>query len=437
VKQLLIRFATWLHFLIFRREMSPTMREFFSNTLWSFLGVFSSAGIFFTLSIIAGRILGPEGYGRYNLVMAITASLSVFMAAGFDVTGAKYTAQFKEPEKKNAAMSNSLIFVLPFSLVTAVTLFLFRPQLASWLHTDTNLVVLGLLFSLLYTYKNLLDGFATAFKRFKFEALIKLCEAVIALIVFVVLFFILTAHKSYVSYIYALAIASAAASTLFLINLRKNIQPWSKEVFQETRPYLRTFQTFAVIGVVMSSIDRFFVARYLGAQGLGMYGAYLISATVVVGQFILVINNVFFPMVNQVEDKRLMLRNLNRFLAAAAVPIFLVTTGISYGIILLFGKQYPVNWLYITMVSLVAYLQVVASLYVSLLASAPAFFRVSTRINYLKPFLIIALYAASVAVHQVSIPVVLGILVLSYIFDIVNTSITFRLVSGTPSTVTN
>jgi O-antigen/teichoic acid export membrane protein len=428
VKQLVNSFVRWVHFRVFKREMGATMREFFQSTVWSFAGVVLSAGIFFVLNVTTGRLLGPVEYGRYNLVIAIAASVSVFMGAGFDITAIKYISQFSDTKEKNAALSNSLLFVVPFAAAVAALLVVFRNQTAWILHTDGALIVAAVAFTLIYTYKNLLDGFVKAFKRFPFQAAVKIAESLVALCIFLLLFKVLPGEHTYQTYLYALGSGGVISILLFLLSIRRNVRWWSKEVFKEERSYLRTFQLFTVVGVVMTSIDRFFVAKYLGAEELGMYSAYLLSATIIVAQLILVVDNVFFPMVNQVQDKKLMLKNLDRFFSIAFLPTLAATSLVSYLIILLFGNRYAVNWLYIVLVSFIAFLQIVSSLFISLVASSPALFRVSTRINYAKPIVIGSLYALTIILHKVSIPSVMVILAISYVYDILNCRFTFYLI---------
>jgi O-antigen/teichoic acid export membrane protein len=435
VKRALIGFVERIHFLTFQREISLTMREFILQAGWSFVGVFVSAALFFALNILAGRVLGPEGYGRYNLVIAITASLSVFMAAGYDTASIKFMAQFHEIEKKWAAMSNTLIFVVPFSLIIAGLLFGIRNQLASLLHVEARVIVFALFFTLLFTLKSLLNGFIQGLTRFKYQTIVKIIEAVVATGVFSILFFGVSGPRSYEDYIYALSIGSTVSIVLFFISVRSGIRKWNRDVFMEERSYLRTIQLFTIVGVVLTSADKFFIAHYLGPQELGMYSAYLFSATIIVAQFILVVDNVFFPMVSQVEDKKLMLQNIYRFLKIAFVPSFIFTCSVSYVIIRLFGSQYAVNWLYIIIVSLIAYLQIASSMFVSLIASTEHYFRISTRVNLLKPILIGVLYVIVVTFHQITLPIVLSILALSYIFDIVNITTTFRLAPSTSEIV--
>ena len=427
MKQLLVRIVTWIHFRIFHRDISPAMREFLSHTAWSLVGIFFNAAVFFVLSIVAGRLLGPSGYGKYSLVIAITAAITALMTAGFDVTAVKYISQFTDPEEKNAALSNSLLFVFPFSLGVFLVLALFRQPLAAALHTDAQLIVLGLLFSLVFTYKTLLDGFVKALKQFPLQAGVKIVEALVALGFFIAFFFLL-GHESYQFYLYAIGLGGISSILIYLVSVRGRIRRWNPAVFLKEKAYLKTFIAFSVVGIILNSIDKFFVAHFLGTAALGLYSVYLLSATVIVAQGILVINNVFFPMVNQVDDKHQLMRTLDRFLVAAFVPVILLAGAVSYAVVMLFGHAYGIHWWLILMVSLIAFAQIASSLYNSVLGSSTRLFGLSTRIYYLKPLFVMMLYSGVYFAGATSIGSVLGILLLSYLFDVANTKVTLRLI---------
>jgi len=429
MKQPLITLAHRLHRLVFRREMSSTMAEFLSHTVWSFAGVFFNASVFFVLNVVAGRLLGPAGYGSYSLAAAIAVTVVPLMSAGFDVTAIKYIAEFSNQKEKDATMSNSLRFVLPFAALVLATLALLREPLARLVHADARLILLALVFSLATTYKNLFDGFLKAYKRFPLQAGTKIAEAAVAFFAFTLLILVL-GHRGYADYLSALIIGCAVSAGLAFLALRRRIGPWSAAIFAKERHYLGVFIAFSAVGLVLNGIDRFFIAHYLGTTALGIYGVYLLSATVIVAQGILVVNNVFFPMANQVADKRQLMATLDRFLAIAAVPSLLVISGLSYVVVLLFGRAYGVHWDYIALVSLIAYAQIVSSMYNSVLGSSPELFRKSTSIYYLKPLFAIVMYSGIERLGLISIPAVLTVLLASYLFDAVNAKLTFRLVQA-------
>jgi hypothetical protein len=70
IKQRLFRLAEGIHLRIFGHEMGEEMRKFLGHLSWSFFGIFFSALILFVVNILAARILGPDGYGKYNFAIS-------------------------------------------------------------------------------------------------------------------------------------------------------------------------------------------------------------------------------------------------------------------------------------------------------------------------------------------------------------------------------
>ena len=102
----LIRIAEILHLRIFGHEMGEEMRTFLGHLSWSFLGIFFSSAILFFGSVLIGRFLGPNEFGKYNLVLAISNVAIVFMFFGFDTTAVKFISSGSNEIEKKAIIKN-------------------------------------------------------------------------------------------------------------------------------------------------------------------------------------------------------------------------------------------------------------------------------------------------------------------------------------------
>jgi len=60
VGERVVGLADRLHRLVFGHGMSPDMARFLRNLSWSFAGGMVAAAIFFSFTVVAGRVLGPE-----------------------------------------------------------------------------------------------------------------------------------------------------------------------------------------------------------------------------------------------------------------------------------------------------------------------------------------------------------------------------------------
>ena len=105
IKQRLFQIAEIIHLRVFGHAMSDEMRKFLGNLSWSFFGGIIAAGATFTVNIVAGRLLGPEEYGKYSLVFLISQIFLIPMIFGMDTaiarTISKEVSQDVESIRKN------------------------------------------------------------------------------------------------------------------------------------------------------------------------------------------------------------------------------------------------------------------------------------------------------------------------------------------------
>lgn len=401
------------------------MRRFLVNISWSFVAVLVNASVLFIINIIAGRVLGPASYGKYSLVLAITATAAIVISFGFDTTAVRFIAQAKKPAEQNKYLSNTAIALIPASLLFSLGFFIFRHQLAELLRTDTSLVLISLAFALLFAYENTLDGFIKGLEQFRFQAIVRAVEAVVVTILFVV-FVIILKQNNYQFYILALGVGSLTVTASYCIKLRKRLRSWDRKSFQIEKPFLKLYLFYSIIGLTLTSTDKFFVARYLGARELGIYSAYLVSSVTIASQLVLLLNNVFFPMVNQVSDKLAVSQKIDRLAIFAFIPFMTVSAIVSYLVLRLFGSQYEIHWPYILLVNLVSFLQILATFYVSIVASSQPMLTFSTKIYSLKPLVVIGLYALAYTTHSFTAGAVFSVMIAFYLYDIFNAKIAIK-----------
>jgi len=423
MRQRIIKFLETLHLRIFGHEMSQTMRQFLSNLSWSFFGVILSAFILFVVNVVAGRLLGPTDFGRYNLVFNIASFSAVFIALGFDSTALRFISAAKDKNRINHLVSNSLIAVGVISVIYFLFGLILRPLVAGWLNTTVMLVTMAVVYSVIYTFRNLSDGLTKAMQLFKRQAMVKIVESIIVLTIILVCFFVLK-QRFYYNYVFALIVGGLATVGLYIYPLRKYLGSWQKDAFDLTKNYQKIAVFVGFIGITIATIDKFFVAKFLGAAQLGLYSAYLVTSTAVISQLVVLANNVFFPMVNQVEDKKQIMKKIDQLAKFMFLPIIIFSALISFVVIKIFGAAYEINWIYIALVSLIAFGQVLIGFYGSIIASSENYLRFNAKIYYFKPVFIGGLYFLAYFCHYFNLYSIILIVLSSYIFDYINTKIT-------------
>jgi PST family polysaccharide transporter len=415
-----------LHISIFGHKMSNTMRKFLYNLSWSFFGILFSALIFCIINILAGRLLGPAGYGDYNLVIAIATFLSVFIALGFDTTTIRFIAASDDNKKIKKYISNSLLVILISSSIYLIIGLLFRTQLSLIFKTNDRLITIALIYAIIYTLKNLMDGIVKAMQMFKRQMIVKIIESLLVLILFCFFFFLLNL-RSYFTYVLSLILGASALIILFYYPIKSVLPRWNRQAFSKIKKYQKTTIFIGIIGIMVATIDKLFVAKILGVAELGLYSAYLVIS-IVISQIALLINNVFFPMVNKVDDKKQVMRKINRLGLFMFLPGVVFSALISYIILKLLGSQYEINLLYIFFVGIIAFSQILCILYSSIISSSENFLHFSAKIYYFKPLFLCLLYYLVYILHLFNLYSIFIIVIISYFYDIINTKLTIKII---------
>jgi len=135
------------------------MISFIKNISWSFVGVIINSGLFFLVSVSAGRILGPVEYGKYNFVATLGGIFLMFMILSMDIASVPFISRSKKNDEKKQYLSNSFWLVFASSSLVFVLVFILREFLAKFLGVSAIMIILSLFYGLAWTFKNLFDSF--------------------------------------------------------------------------------------------------------------------------------------------------------------------------------------------------------------------------------------------------------------------------------------
>lgn len=421
------RYFYKLHLTLFNSEPSPLMNKFVSSLNWSLLGFMISGLIFFIVNIFAGKYLGPEQYGKYNLIASIGSFVSVFMIFGLDATSIKYVSGTEKKSDKKKVITNILLVTLISSIIIMIILSLFSQQVSSYLKTNRLLVISGGIFGLTIAYKTITDNIIKALHLFKTQSLVKIIESTSAFLFFLFIFMILE-KGSYLYYFLIIASASTITIAIYLVKIKPYMKHWDKEAWNSISHYWKLTLITSIIGIIIASIDKFMLSRYLGASQLGLYSAYMLPSTVIIGQLINALINVFFPLINTTDNKIAVLNKINKLAYIGFLPIIITVSIISTIIIRILGPQYQFEFIYVIIISLISFMQIYTSFCSFLIASSNTLYKTSVKIYYLKPiFLIIYIAVLTLNPNYISLFSIFLITILSYSFDLISNKITFSI----------
>jgi len=68
IKKGIVSIAEVVHLKLFQHEMSDQMIIFLRHLSWSVAGGISASAIMMIFNIYAGRLMGPEEFGKFSLI---------------------------------------------------------------------------------------------------------------------------------------------------------------------------------------------------------------------------------------------------------------------------------------------------------------------------------------------------------------------------------
>ena len=345
VKQGLFRFAEIIHLRIFGYEMGDEMRRFLGNLSWSFFGGLIGAGVLFGINIIFGRIFGPEEYGRYSLIVALSGIFTVFMTMGSETAVVHYVAKDEKQEPGRYITSAFIIWIVATSLWGALFFFLSIYLPSFFQQGIAEVALTAIFFAIVLSGKTVMDGCIRGLQLFQFQSLIRMIEVAIVLLVFFLGIFFLGGKIGGVwLYIGSLSCGLILASLFFL----RKISVFFSWIYWWDIKKMLLYGMYALLGslsgIFLNSFDKLIIADSLGNESLGIYNAYFSASLLLVGQLMAVFVNVFFPTLSRMNQGEGLLKKLN-CLSKKMFPIMFIGLFVFISIaIYLFGNEYPFDF---------------------------------------------------------------------------------------------
>lgn len=341
--KLFINFITFAYERIFHEKMSDDVKNFFKNLSYVGLGTIIATVFSFIFNILAGRILGPSGYGEFTLVQSVAMFLYIPMLLGFGTAMVKYNAEKKDYNRQRSIISTTYILVFIFMIISIFVYSLFPSQISNLFSVSEELFYLSVVFSVLFVFYTLTTSTLRGLHEMKKYAIFQPIYGIILLSVFLVFIFI--NFISFKSMLFSIFLAYGATGGIILAFIRKYIR------FEFDRSWadrLTRYGSYAIIGGVSfafyTNIDKILINKYMTVADIGIYGAYYFASMNVAGLFSGIFNTVFFPTASKYEDKRSIFKKINKFipyLIGLGIPCVLLSEFI---ILKLYGGEYPINF---------------------------------------------------------------------------------------------
>jgi O-antigen/teichoic acid export membrane protein len=277
------------------------------------------------VSIAAGRLLGPQEYGRINVMASAGAAIAPFMLVGLQYSVVKYGAN---REERPRVFGSALAAFAALSLLVCCVALLFRNPLAELLHINGRMLFFSLAYAAATAGFLLVSGMQQALGHFSRRGLSEIGFSVTMAVVFAG--GIIYLGRIYEAMAWAYITAFGGMAIFWLSQARRHVkfEGFSRAVFARMAEY--GFYNFgASLGAVMLlNVQGLVVSAALSARETGIYAAYYTAAISIGGYLAYALTTVLFPKASSTADRRrlwdLAVRSWSRLFVAVLVFFILI-----------------------------------------------------------------------------------------------------------------
>lgn len=328
---------------IFDESLAPNVFLFLVNLKYAIFGYGLAAFCVFVFEIVAGRILGPEEYGKYVLVSSVAMFLYLFMTLGISTAAVKYNAEKEDYQRQRKIISTSYWATLIISFIFALLFFIFTPLFSRIFSIPLRIFYFAIIFAACYTLYILATDNLRGLHQIKKLSFFRASYGFLILIIFLI--FLLNNHISFVTTAFSICFAYFIVFMLVTIKIRSYLY------LRIDRFWLKNLLEYGIYVVGGSSLfiflpilSKIMVNKYLTVTDVGIYNAYYFSSMNIALFFYTVFIMVFFPTASKYQQKEPIIRKIKKII----LPLFLFGVPflfLSQLVVLSFyGPKYPINY---------------------------------------------------------------------------------------------
>jgi O-antigen/teichoic acid export membrane protein len=397
--------------------MSKEMKNFLHGLSWSVVSGIIIMPIILLVNTLAGRLMGPTEYGKYNLLLIINQFLIIFIFFGLDTTIVKYISKATSFKSKKMIISTISIFNIIILLVVMFfisLIYLYQINLPN--NYSLFMIILGI-YTFSISIKSLFDLINRGLENFRRQSLAKIVETIVVLLSFLLLFVFLK-KPSYINLIFIFCLGAFAASFYNFSYLFKYFGKGNNKILISQLHEGKFFFISSLLMIMYLSADKLIIGKYLGIKTLGIYSAYYFASFNFFSLIIALITNVFFPISARLKNKGFT-KKIDRLMVFGFVPLILFSSIATLILLKIFGREYPINILYIIGFSIYCSLFFFLSLYNTVILDVSKnqykkYLLITAVIN----FFTISIYVIIGHLHVISISLILFILIINSIITI-------------------
>jgi O-antigen/teichoic acid export membrane protein len=358
-----------IYYRIFKERMSVDVELFFQSLLYIGAGTVVSTLLYTIFTVLGGRILGPEEYGKFVQVQSIAMFLCIPMTLGLNLAMLKYVSEKNDPVRQSAIIVTTYLLVFSFT-TSCIILYLFLASPISHLFAiSQESYYFSIVFAALFVLYSITATCLRALNRMRAYAIFQTLYGVIVITIFLLL---LNSHSvTFKTMIFPIIFTYAIITlTVFIFVLRKNIK-WKFD--KSLAKLLFGYSWFSLISglsvVFYTNFDKVMVANYGSLNSLGIYNAYYVGSIGIASLLVNMITLVLFPTVSKYKDKTKIYNRMNRLIPHLIYVEIIILLICEFIFLKLFGKQYPINFIWMILAAIASICVTIQNLYFTLLSA--------------------------------------------------------------------
>lgn len=305
---------------IFKENPEAGPKRFFKNL--GVIGIcFAIAKVLTGLTnIAAGRLLGPNEYGKINLIISTGTILSTCLLLGINYSIIKYGIL---PENHKKTISTAFLFSAPYMLVFSLIVYFFRMEISSFFGISPQLLIFAIFYAAAISLFHIASSILQTLNKFKQRGLGEISFAVIFLITFALGIFLF--GKTFKTMAYAYVLAFGAISLFLILKLNSFIRPkfFDRKHLPKLTHYGIYFLGSGIGSFFIFNVQSLIINTYLSPKEVGIYAAYYLSTIGIAGYISHAIYAVLFPK-SSGSTNRKRLWDLSIMFAKKLLPLIFV-----------------------------------------------------------------------------------------------------------------
>ena len=337
LKQFSDHLLTVLFERIFKEHMSPEAAALLKGTSHVGVGGLIAAALSFVFYILGARLLGPENYGNFSLVVSIGAILGLSMSIGITPM-LKYASESRDDAVRSEIISTAYIQIAFFTVASGAIFLLLSGPLSNLFGVSEAVFIFAIAYAIVATSLALTQYSLRIFFKLKAFALINASQSAFVLAIFIA--FIAVNLRVWQSAAYATVLTNAALSLLLIVYLRKYItlhyaRSWGAQILK-----YGAFSMPGAVALALMEADKILINVLKTTADVGIYQAYSLVSINIAAMLWNIVNAGFFPYASRSPHKLAIFLRISKAVPYLAlfVPIVLIVEGITF---IFFGHQYP------------------------------------------------------------------------------------------------